>query len=426
MKKTLLHTLLLAALAPAMAPQAWAQVFPEAMDYVMQLQSSVQSNSNPGRVSENRGEAKSSTVLVNTLGLAARVPLLSDDTRLDIAGTIGDASFGGQHQLDYQPRSLDTTLHWRAGRLFSGKVGYQYRRERYDSDRLWPDSDTVSTRRWEAEAGMHVTNDLTLPVIRLYDERARYGALLNQQLFDRDEKGWEVSARYQSPTGSSLIAGYGESRTTLPQRHALARTDLDDAYRDREVFTQVYWQYSVKTSLLARVGWLQRRYANFSERDTRLLTLNTEAIWRPSPKTELRLGLWQRPYNNDEDPNTIYSMNKGVGLTANWRATPKLALSLQAAYERQKDKRLNGQSAISPRLHLGSRLTWNASPNLDVIVDGYHVRRSGDDAWNRYTQNVVRLGIVLYTDSGNEQVRPLLNPLACNWSYHYQEASLCP
>lgn len=422
--RSALTLLSLAGSALALPPSSLAQVFPQAMDYVMQLQSSVQSNSNPALVTQSNGDPQSSTALVNTLGIAARIPLLSEDTRLDIAGVVGDARFGDQHQLDYQPRQFDATLHWRAGRLFSGKAGYQYHRERYQSDRLWPDSDTVATRRWEGEAGLNVSEDWTLPLFKLFDERTRYGAQPNQQLFDRDERGWEVSARYRAPHGSSFSLGWMQSRTTLPLRHTLARTDLDDAYRDRELFTQVYWQYSVKTSFYARAGWLQRRYQNFSERDTSLLTLDTQAIWQYSPKTELRLGLWQRPYSNDEDPAISHSTRRGVGLTALWRATPKLALKLQAAYENQEDTRFDNQSVRSPILRFGSRLTWKASPNLDVILDGYHMRKRGEDPWNRYTQNVLRVGIVLYTDSGNEQVGALLNPAACGWSY--QEASLCP
>ncbi|MCB5364560.1 hypothetical protein H0484_12465 [Pusillimonas sp. CC-YST705] len=422
--RSTLTQLSIASLTLTLPLKAMAQVFPQAMDYVMQLQSSVQSNSNPALITESNGNPQSSTALINTLGIAARIPLLSEDTRLDLAGVVGNAHFSNQHQLDYQPRLFDGTLHWRIGRLFSGKTGYQYHRERYQSDRLWPESDTVSTRRWEGEAGMNISEDWTLPLFRLFDSSTRYGALPNQQLFNRNEKGWEVSARYQARHGSSLSLGWAQSRTTLPLRHTLNRTDLDDAYRDRELFTQAYWQYSVKTSFYVRAGWLQRRYQNFSERDTSLLTLDTQAIWQYSPKTELRLGLWQRPYSNDEDPSISYSTRRGLGLTALWQATPKLSLTLQAVYENQEDTRFDNQHVRSPLTRYGSRLSWKAGPNLDVILDGYHARKRGADPWNRYTQNVVRLGIVLYTDSGNERVAPLLNPLACGWAY--QEASLCP
>lgn len=424
MMPTALRRLLFVSLTLAWSAHASAQTFPQGMDYMLQWQSSIQSNSNPGRFSEATGDAPSSNVLVNSLGVAARIPLLSNETRLDIAGLAGQARFKHLPEFDLDPRHLDADFHWRASRLFSGKVGYHHRRKRYESDLLWPDSDTVSTRRWDTELGMNISDELTLPLVRLFDEHTRYGKLPTQQLFNRNEKGWELAARYQSLTGSSLSVGMVQSRSTLPLRHTLARTDLDDAYRDSEVYTQVYWQYSVKTSFLARVGRLQRKYDNFSQRDTKLLTLDTQAIWRYSPKTELRLGLWQRPFNNDEDPNIIYSTLRGVGINAKWDATPKLALSLRASYEDQEDTRLDAQKVTSPRMQLGTRLSWQASPNLNVILDGFHSRKSGDQPWNRYRQNIVRLGIVLYTDSGNSQIGALLNPAECRWTY--VEADLCP
>lgn len=430
MKRRLSRPLLLVSLTSLLFPTAstWAQTFPEAMDYVMQLQSSIQSNDNPGRLSENMGKADSSNILINSVGLAARIPLLSDQTRLDIAGLIGDARFNGANQLNYQPRHLDTTLHWRAGRLVSGQMQYQYRHKRHESDRIWPESDTITTRRWSSAVGLNVSDGLTLPSVKLYEERTGYGALPNQQLYDRTEKGWEVSARYDSTSGSSASLGWRQSRTELPQRHTLARTDLDDAYRDQEVFAQVYWRYSIKTALLLRTGWLQRRYATFSERNTQLLTLDAQAFWQYSPKTELILGLWQRPFSNDEDPSITYSTFRGVGLTANWEASPKLAFSLKASYETQEDTRLDNSRVSSPLVRFGPRLTWRAHPNLDVILDGYHVRKSGTDSWNRYRQNVVRLGLVIYTGSTNHHddkgLGNMLGQASCGWNY--QEAQLCP
>lgn len=409
----------------ACPPPAPAQVlFPKALDYSLRAQSSIQSNSNPAKLASNGPQAGSGTTLVNTIGLAARIPLLSDDTRLDIAGVAGDARFADQPRLNYQPRMLNAALHWRAGRLLAGRVGYQYRRTRYDANRIWPDSDTVDDRSLDAEIGLRVSEDLTLPVLRVYEQKARYETTSNRTLFDRNTRGWEISARYQRTTGSTAAAGFRQAETHYPLRYQLARSGLDDAYQDRELFAETNWQYSVKTGLYARVGLLQRDYVHYPERDTRLLTLDAQVTWQYSPKTDLRLSTWQHPYSDDQDPDILYSIRRGIGLSARWRPTVKTSLSLLADYERQNDKSLTGTDILNHRTQYGSRLIWQVHPNVSLNLEGFRVNLDSDVPWNRYQQNVVRFGINLTTGSGNPQVERMFSPAECRWTY--VESDLCP
>jgi hypothetical protein len=197
-------------------PAAFAQGFPHAMDYVMQLQNSMQSNSNPGRASEIHSNVERSTIAVNTVGMALRIPILSQDTRLDIAGITDKANYSGLPQFDHNPAFLNADFHWKAGNLFNGKVDYEYERRRYESDQIWPDSDIVSTRRLSAETQLNISNDLAVPIAKLYQEKADYASTLNSQLFDYSEKGWEIAARYQSVTGSSAAVGVKRSRAAWP------------------------------------------------------------------------------------------------------------------------------------------------------------------------------------------------------------------
>lgn len=382
----------------------------DGIDYILRMETSYQSNSNPGRASEIHNNVRSSAVMVNSIGIALRIPVLSKDTRLDIAGVGGNAKYSGQHQFDHQPRRLDAKFHWRATDLFDGNLGYESERRRYESDKIWPDSDTVDTRQLSARLGVNLSEDLTFPMINVFEKKSNYRSGDNQQLFGSTEQGWEIAAKYQSVTGSSVAAGVINSDTRYPLRYQLGRSDLDDAYSDRELFTETYWQYSVKTGLYTRIGWLSREYDTIAERNTDLLHLDTQAIWQYSPKTELRLGLWQRPFNNDEDPNITYSSLRGFGLSAGWQPTPKLAMSLYGSYESQDDTQTNGDKVNSTRTRLGPRLAWKAHPNISVIVDGYQARKRGDIPSNNYKQAIVRLGIVVQTDNGNVELAELLNP----------------
>lgn len=407
----------------ALSAPAKAQWFPHAIDYAAQWQSSFQYNSNPGRVSDARPPHSSSNILTNTAGLAARIPVLSKDTYLDVVGVGGTARYKRQTQLNHKPHYLDTTFHWRAGRLFAGRLGHFQQNKRYDSDWLWPLADTVKTRRTWAEMQFRPSESLSLPLIRAFHEKTNYGLIENQQLFRRTTKGWLLAGHYQSVTGSSLRLGLETSRSRFPLRHLVGRSDLDDEYTDREVFTEVFWNYSVKTSFYGHFGWLRRKYHRISERDTRLPVINTNVLWHHSPKTSVRLGLWNRPYSNDEDPNIIYTKVRGGGFTINWKITSKTEFRLRGLYEKQHDVTLSGRQVPARRMQIGPRLSWQASPNLKVFLESYHDRKRGSSASNHYSQNVVRVGIILYTDSGNADVNALFSPDECRWMY--LETELC-
>lgn len=404
-------------------PCAAQSASPGAVDYAVRLQSSLQSDSNPSLASDGTQGIRRSSLWVNTAGAAARIPLLSDDTRLDIAGTAGVARFGQQSQLDYQPRRFDSTLHWRAGRLFVGQIGYQYEHERYASDRIFPAGDTVTTRGLDGVLGMRVSEALTLPQIRVFQQRTRYGAVENQRIFDQNDRGFELTAEYRSPTGSSLSGGLQQTSSTFPLRGGPDTAGLADKYIDREWFVRSTWRYSVKTALSGRLGWLNRSYPDGTQSDVHLLTADLSADWQMSPKTQVRLGVWQHPYINDNQPAALYSTLRGGGVAINWQMSPKTALGLQGSYETLRDRIAGQADQLSTRTQYGMRFTWQAWKGGALVLDGYRSQERGDESWNRYRQNVVRVGIVVYLDSGNAAVREMLVPRKCQWSY--VEDSLC-
>lgn len=388
------RTWLASAVLLAMAPAAPAAEFPEGIDYAVQITSSVQRQSNPARLPESSDQRRGAAIMLNSIGLAAQVPLLSRDTRLDVAGTVGDARYSNSRQLDHQPRSLNVDLRWRAGRLLDGSVGVRHEEQLNDLNRTYPQRDITQRQGMQAEAGVRVTENLRLPVATLFKNTVRYDNEGNRQLYDRDETGWQVSAFYNGLGRSFAQAGVRRTGVDYIRRDSSQAALLDNAYDDTESFVNVQWEYSPKTLVGARVGYLQRRYSHLDGRDTNLITVDALARWDYSPKTQFDLRLWRRPYAYDDNPNVLYATETGARLAVRWRTSPKLSLGLGVERAVQKQNAvLGGESESVQVLRYGPRLEWQARDNLRWVLDVYRDHETAPTPQDTYDQTFIRVGV---------------------------------
>lgn len=404
--------------------QAQGSDFPKMTDYVIKLRSMPQYQSNPRRMPDGDDRRRSSEVIINSIGGAASVPLMSRDTRLDLAGNVGDARYSDNPEIDHQPKQFAGALPWRAGRLFAGRVQYTYTDRLYQYlDRVWPDRDMVEREQWQAQFGMRVTEDLTLPSITVFQGRTRYDLPGNQVLYNNNEKGWEAALLLTGIGNDYLRAGFRQSRIDYGDRTEFWRLQIDDRYRDDQVFVSGQWDYSTKTTFEVQLGLLHRRYAYLRERDTRLFTLEARSAWQYSPKTRFDLYAWRRPYANDDSPNTLYSTLTGGRAAMRWQYSPKTAAWVSASYDKQDDTRVAGGEGRTDILRLGARLEWSTTDNVRMVLDGYRQREKGRGDNDSYSQNIVRLGLEFAMDNGSRNPRNLLFTPQCD--YGYVEYLLC-
>lgn len=420
MRRTLLASAVLLAAAPAPAAE-----FPEGIDYAVQITSSVQHQSNPARLPDSSDQRRGAAVMLNSLGLAAQVPLLSRDTRLDVAASVGDARYSNNRQLDHQPRYLNVGLNWRAGRLFDGRVGFRHEEQLNDLNRTFPQRDIAKRQGMEAEAGLRVTESLRVPVLTLFQNTVRYDNEGNRQLYDRDETGWQVSA-YHSGLGRSYAqAGLRHTGVDYIRRDSTQTALLDNAYDDDEAFINVQWDYSPKTLVGVRVGYLRRTYAHLDGRDTNLLTFNALAVWDYSVKTQLDLRLWRRPYAYDDNPTVLYATETGGRVAVRWRATPKLTVGLgvERTVQQQDTVSAGGGNEDVHTWRYGPRIEWAMQDNLRWVLDLYRDRETSPIAEDSYDQRFVRLGVqYTYGDHGST-LRQRLRSDECQ--YRRSEFDLC-
>lgn len=373
---------------------------PRFIEYQLRAEGSLQSQSNPFRLT-NRLSDRSDTVRTFDISGAAIVPLASNDTRLLLSGSLGDAHYDVNPQLGYQPRQLDAVFQWRYGRLFKGSAGLSSGLGLNPFLNLSaPFRDVITTRSYFADAGLRVTEDLTAPAISVNHRTRRYEFGSNATLYDRDEDVVQAAIQYTGINNSLAQIGVLQSQIDYVGRTPQLISQIDNRYRDREVFADVRYNYSPKTSLYARLGYRQREYRTLSERNVNLVTGELRARWQATAKTRLNLELWQRPYANEEIPGILYSTLRGARASVRWQNSEKLFASFNVIRENQSDTRRVGDlSGSSQGWRYGPRVEWHIDRNVMLVADGWRERVKGQN-YPSFSNNVVRLTLVLLHDNG--------------------------
>lgn len=404
-----------------------ATQFPEAMNGRLEVQPWWSYESNPFRFSQARQDEAHSDTIIGALARGAlQVPLLSERTRLDLSGTFGRARYQHYRQLDHDPARLDSVLHWHVSHALSGTVRYRYVQGLYRYlNRSYPERDQVRQRLWEAAVNLHVTPSLVLPRLALGRQSTTYDFTETRMLYSRDVDFIDGSATWSGIGHSRLSLGWRQERGHYPDRTPVWAGLIGQRYTDRTPYLDVQWDYSVKTTLAARVSYQARTYDDVADRDVSQWAVVLRAGWTPSPKSRWDLSLWRQPWANDEDPTVLYGTLTGGRLSWRWQPTVKTMVSLAVAYERQEDTPVPGFEARQSRLlRFGPRFEWQPTRSLRVFVDAWHDRTQGSHAGNSFRNNVARVGVIFSLDNHWAPPQGLLWYRECD-PPRYIEASVC-
>lgn len=382
--------------------QAQPTTFPEGIGARLEAQPWWSHESNPFRFSEaQQAQAQDDTIVGALARGALAVPLLSERTRLDLSGTLGHARYQHYRQLNHDPARLDAVLRWHAGHALSGSVRYRYANGLYRYlNRSYPERDMVTDRLGQADFNVHVTPSLVLPRVTVWENRVGYEFDETSMLFTRRSRHIEVSAQWRGIENSRAIVGWQRARGTYTQRTPFWANLVGRDYQDDAWFADVQWDYSVKTTLAARVAYQKRQYTGVTGRDVNQWVVILRAGWDPSPKSRWDLSAWYRPFPNDEDPTILYGTLTGGRVSWRWHPTVKTMLSLAASYEEQVDTPIAGSTTRKSRLlRFGPRFEWQIHRRIRLFVDGWHDRTTGSTASNSYRNTVVRAGLVISLDN---------------------------
>jgi hypothetical protein len=258
--------------------------------------------------------------------------------------------------------------------------------------------------------------------VQVFRDSLRYQALYNLQLYNSNQRGWQISTRYLADPsgvdGSAFEVGVRHSDNDYPWRLPQQVAQLDNAYTDNEWFADVRWDVSPITLLVARVGLLSREYANLGSRNTHLLTLDAQAMYDLTPQILVYARLWRRPFSDDFEPDVFYSIQNGGSVSLFWRITPKTMAGVFYQQTIQHDYLGASGAPDGDPLHLpgyGVRFQWQARDNMRWILDLVSQRQQGNNTYDDYNQRFIRIGFEYWFGShGANSAHRLLTPDVCS------------
>lgn len=342
---------LLAGVVALTGQAGWAA---DTTELVLQLETSLTSDSNPFRFYDqaatgpvtdeqpsNNQFSHRDTVTGTDIRAGAIVPILSERTRLILTGSLGNRHYKNYKDLDHHLVAGDANLEWAAGKLLNGNVtaGKEDRLFQYINGSL-TDKDVSHQKRAAANINFKLTDEWSLNA-RL-DRASLYYDLPVNQLYNFEERGRQLSGRYYAPTGSSVEIGTRLSETNFPDRNAQNIADLDQAYKESELYLDAEWRYSTKTVTSAHIGVIRRKYDVLNERDTNLSNILWRGTYHYSPKLRLDLQLWDRPFTI-VDRTVVYVLSKAARFDAQWKYSDKTQMNFSTLLQ-------NSDNVLVPRL----------------------------------------------------------------------------
>lgn len=397
------------------------------IQYVLQEQTQYFYRSNPFLAESGSPRKSANMVWLHGVRGAVVVPLGSERTRLELAGSYGKLSYNREKLLDYHPYHGLVRLPWQAGNLWVGNIEFEQDASEYRwLDRTWPQGDTLSTGRRYANLGLRLTDSLTAPILTFGQSDIRYRQQINHS-FDQHANWTQISGRYQG-VGRSL-AQFGLRDTNglyLHRLDALAEV-LGRRFKEHKIYFDVTWDLSEKTVIGAHLDWSPRRYLDVWERDATLWNVEGRAGWDYSVKTRFDGRIWHQSYPNDRDIDVLYSTYTGVQVTMRWEASPKTFASLSAVHELQDDTLPNGDgtlSRVTRSNRLGARVEWSVGPRVAVVLDAWRNQVGGRHGRSSYTDNMLRVSLVFGYGNGVGSPERLLWTPECE-PPRYVEAYAC-
>ncbi|MBC3868670.1 hypothetical protein [Undibacterium oligocarboniphilum] len=373
-------------------------------DLALQLETSLLTDSNPFRFYDHQTDARRLeiqrlTEVINAADVrgGAIIPLFSEQTRLILAGSLGNRHYKDYRQLDHQQAAGDAVLEWHAGKVLDGRVtaGKDKRLFQYINGTL-TERDLAHQTTGSADINLKISDEWQLRS-RWFRSELAYDLPVNQ-LYNFTERGQQAGALYLSPTGSSIGAGVRHSDVYYPDRTPQQIADLDRHYQENEFFLDAEWQYSVKTATSAHLGMIRRRYTVLDERNSNLFNAIWRGVYRYSPKLRLDMQLYNRPFSI-VDPAVLYVTSKGVRFDALWHWSDKTRFNFSTLWQTSDQQliprlTLPGNTSRKENLQrIGVGASYQLERGFRVFFDSFYEKttRKADD--QQLKQAVMKLGL---------------------------------
>jgi len=386
-------------------------------ELVLQMETSLSASHNPFRYYDGQSDGaqiihhQTDTVEGADIRAGVIIPVLSNDTRLTLTGSLGDRRYIDDNTLNHLQGGADADFQWVASKLLSGRInaGAGQHLFNYINGSL-SQKDIEHDKNAGFDVNIKVTDSWSL-MPKLFYNQLYYDLPINK-LYDYKQEGRQVGMRYMSPTGSSVEGGMRLSTTNYTDRsldqivniYDLAyagsnvKPEYDTQFKETELYLDGEWQYSAKTTTSAHLGTVRRRYSTFSNLDTNLTNVIIRGTYRYTPQLRLDAQIYDQPFPI-VDPTILYVVSKGIRLDALWLYSDKLQFNASAVVQNSSQVYIPGIALANGNLSQVDRMKrigFGASYQLDrgfrLFADSFFEKDRGDVATLNVNQSVIKIG----------------------------------
>ena len=252
--------------------------------------------------------------------------------RIKAKAEVNRTRFDRYTALDFDGRDTLLQWDWLVGSRLSGDVGV---RENVAQGSFVNIQQPVNNLITQRQAFAHGAIQIGAPW------KLKFGAqkidasnsLASFQTQNSNVETYNAGLQYQTRAGSVVEFISEMSNGRYPNRQIVGLSPVDNTYKQWDNGVAALWQPTGKTTLKGRLNYTSRSYNDVPQRDFSGITGLMSANWQVTEKTGLGLFLY-RNVGVIENTTASYSVNRGVALTAAWKATAKVALNLSLQQDR--------------------------------------------------------------------------------------------
>lgn len=298
-------------------------------------------------------------------------------------------------ELNHLDKNASVNWNWFAGEHVEGNVGANYSQGLtpfIDFHLLAPNIRSVASEyanaSWLFDPSWRVRGGLTHTHL-WYD-------LVSQQPGNNTQNQEELGLDYLSSTGSTFGLQARHIRADFPIAEQDSGGTVLNGYDQNELKAKVDWILTGKTRLHFLGGWVRRKQDQIAARDFSGMNSRLAADWSPTGKIDVS-GAIYREIGAVDELSTIYSLNRGATLAANWKYSAKINLIAQINYVKRDFSQSTAGGAFATGTdqndvlrNEGLTLVYNPTDKWEVRLSGVRSIQTAAISGG-YTSNAVYL-----------------------------------
>ena len=282
-------------------------------------------DSNLFRVSGDVRDEDDDTITHLGGGVEADLKLSRQHLLLDLE--VDRALYRDFNDLDHTRVDGRGTWAWQVGNLWSGNLGYGYKRRLSSFDEQFVrEKDMRTTNTGFLDAGYQIHPDWRLSAGVVYNDVSYQ----DRKRLDRDTTGGVFSVQYRNTRNSHVGVRVKYTDNDLREQEVLG-IKVNNDYTETEISGVFYWEVTGKSSLEANLGYTDQSFDELDDRDFQGTTGRLTYHWKVTRKTKLDFSVWRETSTRSDEIST-YVLEKGVQLQPTWQATPKITIFGDVSY----------------------------------------------------------------------------------------------